>query len=198
MEISMIIRHLLIVLIALGTGHQALAAWSLDNASSYLTFVSTKAIDIGEAHRFTELTGRLSDKGKALVSVNLKSVDTNIPLRDQRLREMLFETDRFPQATVRARIDMELIKALAPGDSTRLDTELTLELHGKELVANANMVVSRLSESALTTSSTQPIILDASSVGLSNGIEKLRKVANLPSISNAVPVTFLLTFVKSQ
>ncbi len=194
----MIIRQLLIAIAALTAGSQVFASWSLDNESSDLTFVSTKAIDIAEINRFTVLAGRISDKGKAVVTVELTSVDTNIPIRDERLQEMLFETDKYPRATVRGKIDMDVIDELVPGDSIRVDTELTLDLHGAEFSITANVVVARLSETALTVSSARPVILTAASAGLTDGIEALRKVANLPSISNAVPVSFLLTFVMSE
>jgi hypothetical protein len=43
-------------------------------------------------------------------------------------------------------------------------------------------------------SSRKPVIVNAASVDLADGIEALREVANLPSISKAVPVSFVLTF----
>lgn len=192
------IRQLLIVIAAITASSQAFASWSLDNESSNLTFVSIKAIDIAEVHRFTALAGRISDKGKAVVTVELGSAETGIPIRNQRLQEMLFETDKYPLATVRAKIDMDIIDALQPGDSIRMATEMTLELHGVKVSLTAHMVVARLSETALTVSSARPVVLTAASAGLTDGIEALRKVANLPSISNAVPVSFLLTFVKPE
>lgn len=194
----MSLRQLLIVIAALTASSPAFASWTLDNESSNLTFVSIKAIDIAEVHRFTFLAGRISDKGKAVVTVELGSAETGIPIRNDRLQEMLFETDKFPLATVRTKIDMDLIDALQPGDSIRIDSEMTLELHGAKVSITANMVVARLSETTLTVSSAKPVILTAASVDLTGGIEALRKVANLPSISNAVPVSFLLTFVQPE
>jgi hypothetical protein len=194
----MIKRPLLIMIAALVTSSQAFATWDLDNASSYLSFVSTKAVDIAEVNRFDTLAGRISDKGKAVVTVQLGSVNTSIPVRDERMQELLFETNKYPHATARAKIDMDRIDALQPGDSIRLDTEFTLDLHGNDVAFTANIVVARLSESVLTVTSTKPVILNAASAELTDGIEALRKVANLPSISNAVPVSFVLSFVKSD
>lgn len=194
----MIKRPLLIMIAALVTSSQTFATWDLDNASSYLSFVSTKAVDIAEVHRFGTLAGRISDKGKAVVTVQLGSVNTSIPVRDERMQELLFETNKYPHATARAKIDMDRIDALQPGDSIRLDTEFTLDLHGNDVAFTANIVVARLSESVLTVTSTKPVILNAASAELTDGIEALRKVANLPSISNAVPVSFVLSFVKSD
>ncbi len=191
-------KNLMIVILALSTSSPVLATWDLDNSTSGLSFVSTKAIDIAEAHRFDALAGRISDKGKAVVTVELRSVNTGIQIRDERMQEMLFETNKYPYATVRAKIDMDLIDALQPGDSKRFDTEFTLDLHGSDVTFTAGVVVARLSESVLTVTSAQPVILTAASVELTEGIEALRKVANLPSISNGVPVSFVLSFVKSD
>jgi len=194
----MISRKILIVIVALTASSQCIATWDLDNSSSGLSFVSTKAIDIAEAHRFDTLAGRISDKGKAVVTVELRSVNTGIQIRDERMQELLFETNKYPYATVRAKIDMDLIDALQPGDSKRFDTEFTLDLHGNDVRLIAGVVVARLSESVLTVTSAQPVILTTASVELAEGVEALRKVANLPSISNAVPVSFVLSFVKSD
>ena len=194
----MIKRPLLIMIAALVTSSQAFATWDLDNASSYLSFVSTKAVDIAEVHRFDTLAGRISDKGKAVITIQLGSVNTSIPVRDERMQELLFETNKYLHATARAKIDMDRIDVLQPGDSVRLDTEFTLDLHGNDVSFTANVEVARLSESVLTVTSTKPIILNAASAELTDGIEALRKVANLPSISNAVPVSFVLSFVKSD
>jgi hypothetical protein len=39
-------------------------------------------------------------------------------------------------------------------------------------------------------------MLNAADFGLAGGLSTLREIASLDSISNAVPVTFLLSFVK--
>jgi hypothetical protein len=40
--------------------------------------------------------------------------------------------------------------------------------------------------------------VDAAKFGLSDGVEKLREIAGLDSISHAVPVSFVMTFVPAQ
>jgi len=198
MEKLMLARQLLIVIVALGASTQVSASWSLDYTSSSLSFVSIKAIDIAEVHRFKELAGEISDKGKAVVEVKLSSVDTGIPVRDERMQEMLFETGDYPFAIARTEIDMELIEALVPGSSKPMELEFTLDLHGIRVPMGASVVVTRLTESTLTVISSKPLVLNAASAGLKEGIEALRKVANLPSIGAAVPVSFVLTFIQEE
>ena len=55
----------------------------------------------------------------------------------------------------------------------------------------------RLADNRLMVSTTQPLLLNASALGLADGVERLRAIANLPSISLAVPVTFQLLFEKT-
>ena len=184
----------LLIVTALFVAGPGFAAWTLDNDASQISFVSVKAGDAGEAHRFTEISGELSADGKASVTIQLASVDTLIPVRDERMREMLFQTDLFPTASLSANIDMDALNAIEPGNSMDMATDLTLDLHGQQLSLAAEIIVARLGNHRLMVSSRKPVIINAASVDLVNGIEALREIANLPSISKAVPVSFVLTF----
>ena len=170
------------------------AAWTLDNDTSQVSFVSVKAGDAGEVHRFTKISGGLSANGDASVIIQLASVDTLIPLRDERMRELLFQTELFPTASLSTSIDMDVLDAIEPGDSMDMNANLKLGLRDQQIQLPAEMIVARLGDRKLMVSSRKPVIVNAASVDLVNGIEALREVANLPSISKAVPVSFVLTF----
>lgn len=172
----------------------AAAEWTLDNDSSRISFVSTKAGAAAEVHRFAALDGRVDDDGNVTVSIDLDSVDTAIDIRDERMREMLFETGRYPTATLATAVDTAAVDALEVGASTDMTVEGQLLLHGATTSLTIEMKVARLSESRVMAVSQKPMIVNASQVGLLEGIERLRAVAALPSISPAVPVTFVLTF----
>jgi hypothetical protein len=75
-----------------------------------------------------------------------------------------------------------------------MTADLALQLHDQEIALTAEMIVARLGDQRLMVSSRKPIIVNAASVDLVNGIEALREIASLPSISKAVPVSFVLTF----
>jgi hypothetical protein len=197
-ENLMKIRHLFVISFSLLASSHAFATWDLDNSRSKVSFVSTKAIDIAEVHHFSMLVGRLSSNGKAVLTIELASVETGIPVRNERMSEMLFETNKFPLATVRTRVGMDVIDAMAAGGSTRMAAELEVDLHGVRVAIEATLVVAKLDENTLMVTSSEPVILNAGTVELSAGIESLREVASLPSIGNAVPVYFNLTFVQSE
>ena len=187
------INQLLIVTILFVAG-PCFAAWTLDNDASQVSFVSVKAGDAGEVHRFTEISGGLAVDGNASVTIQLASVDTLIPLRDERIRELLFQSDLFPTASLSATIDMDVLNAIEPGDSMDMTANLALDLHGHQIAVAVDMIVARLGDRKLMVSSRKPVIVNASSVDLVGGIEALREIAGLPSISKAVPVSFVLTF----
>ena len=187
------IRNLLFTVALLAAG-PSFASWSLDNDASQVSFVSVKAGDAGEVHRFNEISGALSSDGNASVTIQLASVDTLIPLRDERMRELLFETNVFPTATLSTDIDMDALNNIEPGANVDMTVTLKLDLRDQKLEIPAEMIVARLGDHRLMVSSRKPVIVNAASVDLVEGIEALRAVANLPSISKAVPVSFVLTF----
>ena len=187
-------RPIVASLIAVLWSVPAGASWILDNDSSRISFVSTKAGAAAEVHRFGALDGRVDDDGNVTVSIDLDSVDTAIQIRDERMREMLFETGQYPTATLATKVDLETVNALESGASADMTIEGQLMLHGATVSLTIEMAVARLSESRVMAVSQKPLIVNASQVGLLEGIERLRAVAALPTISPAVPVTFVLMF----
>ena len=169
------------------------AHWSLDNASSTLSFVTVKAEHIAEVHTFDVLSGSIDDAGEVKITIELASVNTMIQIRDERMQAMLFETNLFPDASITGKVDLEAITAMNPGASEVMEVEMTLSLHGASIALTAELMVTRL-ESGVMASTLKPIIVTADSAGLVAGIEALREVVGLPSISRSVPVSFTLVF----
>ena len=56
----------------------------------------------------------------------------------------------------------------------------------------------KLTDDRIMLTSKEPVLLNASSLGMLDGVELLRYIANLPVISLAVPVTFQLQFQKAS
>jgi hypothetical protein len=173
---------------------QAQAAWTLKNDQSVLSFISIKASDIAEVHHFKQLSGAVADDGSANVEIELVSLETMIPVRNQRMQDMLFAIKVFPVATISTAIDLSVLGSLAVGTFAVITAEVLVELHGEAAPMVMDLRVTRLSERQFTVSSQQPVILNAGMFNLVDGIEKLREVAGLPNISKAVPVSFTLLF----
>jgi len=171
------------------------AAWELDNSQSWLYFVSIKAQDIGELNTFKNLMGTVNADGKVELKVDLTSVDTNIPIRDERMQEFLFKTTDHAHAVLTTQLDMERITAIKVGETEPHTVEVILDLHGEQQVITNTLLFSRLTDSKMLVVNQMPILINSAQFKLVAGIEKLRELAGLPSISKVVPVTFALTFM---
>lgn len=172
----------------------ALANLALDSERSALSIISMKVLaeasgSVAETHTFSGMTGAVTDAGAASVSIPLDSVETNIPIRNERMAEFLFETDTYPEATVTADVPES---ALAEGTST-MDLDVTLSLHGKEQTMNVPVLVTSNGEE-VTVSAVRPVMLDAAAFDLDGGLGKLTELAKLLYIPTTVPVSFTLVF----
>lgn len=171
----------------------AMADWSLNNGASTLSFVSTKAEHVAEVHTFDVLSGEIADDGSVSVTIELASVNTLIPIRNERMQAMLFETNLFPEATIEANIDLDALAAMPPGGSETMQLNFSLSMRDTSRSYTADVMVTRL-EDALVATTLKPIVVTADDFGLQTGVEALREVAGLPSISRAVPVSFTVLF----
>ena len=176
----------------------ASAQWELDGARSSVNFVSIKNDSVAELHHFASLQGRLDKDGAARLTINLDSVQTLIPIRNERMREMLFETATFPTATATAAVAPELIANLAAGASVVTELTLTLALHGIEKPLAVPVVLTAGKSGDLQVFTPAPVIVNAADFGLQAGVAALQSVAGLKAISTAVPVTVHLVFTPSK
>ncbi|MEM6538259.1 MAG: YceI family protein [Pseudomonadota bacterium] len=174
------------------------APWGLDPENSRVSFVSIKANEIAETHRFTQLKGSVSPDGKASLSIPLDSVETNVDIRNERMREVFFETANFPDAKVTTDLDLATFEALAPGERTSTETTLRLDLHGVRADLDAELFVTRLSPTKVSVETAAPVIVEAASFNLLGGVDKLMELAALPAISPLAPVTVSLVFEQAQ
>ncbi|NWB89898.1 YceI family protein [Pseudomonas agarici] len=170
------------------------ANWYLDNESSRLSFVTTKNTDIAEVHRFLTLHGKVDRQGMATLEVELESVNTGIPLRDERLRRDLFQIKTYPQARVTAHINVEPINDLAPGAQLELRLPLVVRLHGQEHRYNAELLATRLDDRRFQVVTLEPLVIHAEDFDWVSSLAALRKVAGLSAISLSVPVGVVLIF----
>lgn len=170
------------------------AAWYLDNESSRLSFISTKAGNLSEVHRFLTLHGKIDAKGAARLRIELDSVSTGIPVRDERLRSLLFASDQFPEAHVMAQLDLGPITDLAPGAQLEIGLPVQVEIRGRKHGYMAELLATRLDEQRFQVVTLAPLVLQAEHFGLQPGVEQLREVARLSNISLSVPVGVVMIF----
>lgn len=186
-------RKLIIGLAMLALASPGLAQWELDSEQSSLNFISVKNASVAETHRFATLVGHVGGDGQASVTIDLDSVDTLIPIRDERMRAMLFNTEKYPTAKVTAEVDPAILAAVADGGTVNTELALELSMHGMEGSVTAPVLVFG-DTAAIHVVSTRPMVIGAADFGMVAGVEALREVAGLANISTAVPVTVNLLF----
>ncbi|MGF6161640.1 hypothetical protein ABIE16_000920 [Pseudomonas sp. 2725] len=181
-------------LLLAGAALSARADWYLDGESSRLSFVSTKNANVSEVQRFLVLHGKVDPEGLAQVEVELESINSGIPLRDERMRKELFQIDRFPDAMITTKIDLRPINDLAPGAQLELRLPLMVDLHGKQHEYQAELLATRLDDRRFQVVTLEPLVINAEDFDLAPGLEALRKLAGLSAISLSVPVGAVLIF----
>ena len=169
-------------------------SYQLDAGVSSLHFVSTKKIHAIETHTFTELSGEISADGAAVVRINLDSVESGIDVRNQRMRDFLFQTAIFSEAEITLDVDMAALSNIAIGGSLNQTITPLVNLHGFSVPIEIAVSITRLSDTKILVRNTAPILVHSDDFGLTSGIEVLRGLAGLSVISYAVPTNFTLIF----
>ena len=167
---------------------------SLDGESSRLSFITTQNANVANKHRFLVLHGKVDRKGHAQLRIEMDSVNSAVPLRDERMRDQLFDFKHFPEAQITAQINLQLINELAPGAQVELRLPVTVTLRDKQHTYEAELLATRLDEHRFQVVTLEPLMLQAEDFGLQPELETLRKGAGLSAISFSVPVNAVLIF----
>ncbi len=172
----------------------ALGDWKLVPSESDIAFATIKNSAVVESHTFERFSGEVTLSGAANIRVDLASVETRIPIRNERMGTLLFNIDQFPSLDISSKLDTKSLANMEEGASTHLEVPATISLHGTEANILLPLVVTRLSSKRFQVVTTKPVIAYASQFGLTKGVEALRLIAQLTTITPAVPVTFSLIF----
>lgn len=186
----------LALVVAAALSFSAAADWSVNSAQSSLNFVSVKNEVVAETHSFKDLTGSLTEAGEFAVTIPALTVDTAIPIRNERILEHVLAAKQYASITAKGKVDSKVLAGLKTGDSVVVDQALDLTLLTKTQSLSAKVKVTKASDSQLVVTTVAPIMLDVNKFELNAGVEKLRELAGLKSISPMVPTTFSLVLVK--
>ena len=172
----------------------AFADWQI-GPGSQVQFVSIKNNTVGEVSHFETLSGSVTDAGNVEVRVVLDSVETNVGIRNERMKTMLFEVGLYPEAVITAQLDAGSMAALSSGGVTNV--ALQIDLHGQSVTKDAQLNVA-VTDQGVSATTTQPILLTAAEFGLEGGVAALQAVAGLNAISRVIPVTVTLQLVPTN
>ena len=172
----------------------ALAAnWQLDSSASSLNFVSVKNDVISEVHHFSELTGQW-DGAKASVSIPVSGMQTNIPIRNERIWQYVLQADKFNAIEASVQIAEDIINDMQIADAKVLDLPITLTIAGQTATVNAKVRIVKLSDNVIQADTAAPLMLNTNNFNLTAGVAKLQELAGLKRIDPLVPVSFSVRF----
>lgn len=170
------------------------ANWQLNQENSSINFISVKKEHITENHYFDKFSASISEEGNVNLEIALSSVNTKIDIRNERMKEHLFNVSVTPTATFTTQVNMKEIAQLPVGESKAMQVAGEVNLHGQSQNVTLKALVTKLSNEKILVVSQESLIIKAQDFGLVAGINKLQELAKLPSITHTVPVNFVLTF----
>lgn len=172
------------------------AAWTLVPEESTVAYGSIKKDTVGEVNHFTKLSGQVSADGKVEVDIDLASVETWIDIRNERMIKLVFGEDA-TTASVSATVDMAGLQALPVGGATTSDVTGKLSFLGKSLDIETPLFIARLGEDKVLVTTAEMIMISTADLGVTGGIDELKEIAKLPSITRVAPVTLRFVFQSS-
>ncbi len=164
-------------------------SWRLNKDTSELVIASTKNSQITERHNLSFQSGAITKQGVARLVVDLLSIETNIPIRNERMRKYLF--DNQPQAIIEMSLTPSELQQLMAGQSSAVTLPAAVTANGTKLSVPVAVRTNSDGGGVVVSGETQ---IDVAKFGYGPGIEQLRVIAGLAAISTAVPVSFRLQF----
>jgi len=164
-------------------------SWRLNKDSSELVIASTKNSQITERHNLSFQSGAITKQGAARLVVDLLSIETNIPIRNERMRKYLF--DNQPQAIIEMSLTPSELQQLMAGQSSAVTLPAAVTANGTKLSVPVAVRTNSDGGGVVVSGETQ---IDVAKFGYGPGIEQLRIIAGLAAISTTVPVSFRLQF----
>ena len=163
--------------------------WVLNKEFSSISITTIKNNSLSEISYFTDFKGSINSAGYFDLNIELNSLETNIPIRNERIQEHLFESKMFPTADIHTQ--------LKPADLENGVHTITFDVdfHGLSNMMTGEFLVFEQNGNKVITLH-KPLIVDASSFALEKGISTLKNIAKLQSIANSVPLHIILSFQK--
>ncbi len=193
----MIKKRLFVVVVAITSllmvsGVSAKGNWKLDERNSHVSFFTIKKGGIGESHSFFDISGKIS-KNNASVSIQTDSVDSEVDIRDERIKKFIFDSDNKPTIDISSDVK-NVFDRLEKRSIITAEMPAKLTLNGVTTIVTLNVSVAKKAKNELIVTSIQPVIIKAEDYRLSEGVRKLSEIAGSITIATAVPVNFVLHF----
>lgn len=183
-----------LTLLALAFNSQAEQLYKIDETLSTVGFATIKKQYIAESAVINHIQGMIDETGTLKATVPLAQINTGIPIRDERLNQLFFKTDAYPNAEVIAKVPAEVLTS--DQYISRLSIPLSITLMGatKEITTSVNVIKTN---DILSVSTSQPMIINALDFAIpEENLKKLAETVGNISISTSVPVSISIILSK--
>ena len=181
--------------LALTSSLASAANWQLDNSQSSLHFVSVKNDVVAETHQFKQLSGSW-DGNNVVVNIAVNSLETNIPIRNERIWQYVLQAEKFAAISVKTALTEAETAKLATGQSVVMTLPLNVTIGAETSELSATVRLTKLNDTTIAASSETPLMLNTNSYKLGAGVAKLQELAGLKRIDPLLPVSFSVQFTQ--
>ena len=190
-------QYIFISLLLMAFPLTSVAGWAIESNQSSITYLSSKLTGnlstIFENNRFTNFSGTINDAGEVVLNIDMNSVDTGVAIRDERVKEHVFNVKQYPQATVKMSVKDLIVDCCEFGYTQMV--EVLLSMRGVTKKIKGKVGVTRRDDRLLV-QSVSPILINATDYGMLEGIQTIKELVKLVNIPTTIPVSFQLVFVK--
>ncbi|PAJ74210.1 hypothetical protein CJF42_11510 [Pseudoalteromonas sp. NBT06-2] len=159
---------------------------------SSISFATIKNQFIVEPASINMLSGSLDKTGQFNLFINMKGIETGIPIRNTRLNDIFFESAKHAAVTINGKIDWSKLD----NGSHKITVPAKVSLFGTTKSINFPVVILK-TEEVVMVSSSSPVIIGAADFGIpSENLTTLAATVGGIKISDRVPLTLTLTFKK--
>ncbi|CZF85710.1 YceI family protein [Grimontia marina] len=166
--------------------------YALDSEASSISFATIKKSYVIEPANLSGIEGSVDASGNFSVAAPLSSISTGIPIRNQRLNDLFFDSNKFPTLKVEGQVSMEGLVKNSTQLQQAIPAKVTLFGNTKEVTLNMNIVKSGDNIFAFTT---KPVIISGATFGIpKENLEAVSATVGNIDISSTVPVNVSLVF----
>ncbi|BDM64052.1 hypothetical protein NFHSH190041_15040 [Shewanella sp. NFH-SH190041] len=166
------------------------ANYSLDSANSSVSFATIKKQYVVEPATLTGMSGSYKG-GQFEFSIPLSSVSTGVQIRDMRLNQLFFESQKFPAVKVSGQFNT---KTMAKDGvlSAKIPAKVTLFGQTKQIMFPVTVLKAG---QFMQVSSSAPVIINAADFGIpAENLKRLSATVGGIPLSDKVPVDINLIF----
>ncbi|EPE37636.1 hypothetical protein CF66_2342 [Candidatus Photodesmus katoptron] len=164
--------------------------YQLDNSISTISYASIKKQYIVEPATITTLTGSINEEGVFQVNISPLGIDSLNPIRDKRLNELFFQSNKYPNIEVSGKVNLSEIDFMP----IKMTIPANITLLGNTKKMQIPLLIIK-SKDYLSVSSTNHIIINSDDFSIPiDNLNKLAETVGGIPISNTVPVIVNLIF----